>query len=184
MVTKTLLVVLSLFTVTSLPAAININFTAAGANTQVDITGSLNTTGLSFGTPLTYEVLNMQDHIELWATIGPGNYAFAPHGQVIPEWMDLDELAMSYSSVDGDTFGVNAYNVALPENYVSGSAFSLSFIIEGFTLEEINPQSGTILTLGNGDTVSVSGIPEPGYYAGIAGAAGLGFIAWRRFARR
>jgi hypothetical protein len=53
-------------------------------------------------------------------------------------------------------------------------------VINGLDMETFNPQSGVILTLNNGDTVSVVAVPEPAVVALLLGVSSLGFTLVRR----
>jgi|SaaInlStandDraft_1057018.scaffolds.fasta_scaffold41491_1 hypothetical protein len=160
-----------------LAAAISLTWCAATANagviidlndelggTRVSISGSLDTSGLSFAGSVPSSFLNMQDNTELWFSGGPGNYTGASHGQTVANWHALDVTGLSFSDVTGTDFGFNQFNVNLPVGYVSGNSISSRFLIDGLSLTDINPQAGVVLTLGNGDTVTVnsaSSVPEP-----------------------
>jgi hypothetical protein len=165
--------------VSSARSAVIIEISPDGANTRVDVSGSLNTSGLSFGSPLAFASLNLKE-MELWFTGSPDNYRFASHFLPVPVWHSMDANEFSYTFISGGDFGVNAFSIAVPANYVSGTPLTSSFVINGLDMETFNPQSGVILTLNNGDTVSVVAVPEPAVVALLLGVSSLGFTLVRR----
>lgn len=170
----------------SLPAAraaILVDFSSEGDSTRVNISGSLDTSGLSFGSPLSFGSLNMKSG-ELWFTAAPGNYRFASHSLPVANWHSLNVNGLSYSDVSGVDFGFNDMSIAVPSGYVSGSALSASFRIDGMALDTINPQAGVVMTLGNGDTISVSVAPVPEPAVASLVLATVGLVLIRRLPRR
>jgi MYXO-CTERM domain-containing protein len=163
----------------SAQAAVVIEFSDEAGGTRVNVSGSLNTAGLSFGSPLSFEEMNLKES-ELWFTGAPGNYRFASHFLPVPVWHSQDANGFAYSDFSGGDFGVNSFSIALPSDYVSGAELTTRFLIDGLALTTLNPQSGVIMTLGNGDTINVSVVPEPAASAFLMGAGGLVLVIARR----
>ena len=160
-------------------AAVIISFADEAGGTRVNISGSLNTSGLSFSSALSFAELNLKTQ-ELWFTGAPGDYRYASHFLPTPVWHSLNANGFSYSDVSGGDFGVSNFSIALPSGYSSGAALNTRFLIDGVSLGTLNPQSGVILTLGNGDTISVSVVPEPAASAALLGFGGLVIALVRR----
>jgi hypothetical protein len=171
----------ALFSVVFAPAraAVVIEFSDEAGGTRVNISGSLNTAGLSFSSPLPFEEMNLKES-ELWFTGAPGNYRFAFHSLPVPVWHSQDANGFAYSDFSGGDFGVSSFSIALPSDYVSEAPLTTRFLIDGLALATLNPQAGVIMTLGNGDTISVSVVPEPAASAFLMGAGGLVLVIARR----
>jgi len=150
-----------------------ISLSDEAGGTRVNVSGSLNTTGLSFNGPFSTSILSMQAKNSLFFTGAPGSYRWASHGQTLSPWHDLSEDNLSFSDVSGIDFGFNFSIIVIGDGYVSGTTFNTSYLIDGQSLASINPQNGVVLTLSNGDSVSVSAVPEPSLGLVFLGAFGL-----------
>ena len=142
--------------------AVTITFSAEGDNTRTTITGSINTTGLTFSSPIGGAgSFGMSNNRDLQITKAPGRWIHADHGLTLPTWHSIDEAqTIDADDITGRDFGIEGTKIFLPESYTSESEINTDFRILR-KLSEIDPQSGVILTLGNGDTVSVLVVPEP-----------------------
>ena len=163
--------------------AVTITFSAEGDNTRTTITGSINTTGLTFTGPIGGPGnFGMPSNTGLQITQAPGRWMYADHGIALPTWHSIDEVhTIEATDITGKDFGIENTIIILPESYTSGSEINTDFLIKR-KLSEIDPQSGVILTLGNGDTVSVLVVPEPSSTL-LLGLGSMGLLL-RRASRR
>lgn len=167
-----------LATAAACQAAVVISFTDEAGGVRVNVTGSLNTTGLSFGSNFTSSGINMQVGREIYLRNG-SSYKFASHGGTVPVWHSLSAQSLPNSGITGNLFGINAGNVMVSSNYVSGTPFTTSVLLTGQTIATMQPKAGVILTLNNGDTVSVNAVPEASS-ALLGSLAGLALLRRRR----
>ena len=174
----TIVIAIGVFNAGIVKADMLLSFSDEAGGTRVIASGNINTSGLGFGSPSASVNLAMNFGNGLIFTGGSGPWKVASTGQSVPVWHELNESSLSFSDASGQHFGFDGGSIVLPFGYISGSEINSSFLINGKSMNDINPSSGTVLTLNNGDTVSV--IPEPVTLAfvGIFGG-GLWFV--RRF---
>lgn len=161
-------------------AALTLTFRPESNGTRLQITGSLDTTGLNFSGPLpfTSNFRTMDLGYQLAFTVAPGGYFAAEHRRPVSAWHSVSSTDLTLLDVSGGDFLINDRFIAIPEGYVSGEPFYSSFLIDGVSLQDMGLQEGIILSLANGDTVSVTAIPEPSGTM-LVGLASFGLMLLR-----
>lgn len=159
-------------------AAVMISYSDTINGVKIDVSGTLNTSGLTFipfnETTAHPGFVHMANQDTLFIAEDysvSGGYQFAAHGQTVPTWHALDQNSVP-SMVLGSSFGINHVNVTVPLGYVSGTPLDTSVVLTNETVASLNPSNGLILTLANGDTIT-SVVPEPSSSILI----GLGFMS-------
>ena len=177
-------------------AAVTVTVTEAGGNVVFSASGTLNTTGLTYDAGgLTSAGIRPDppstnsDHTVWTLGADPGTglatdgyLGFSNFGGIIGPGTSF----IAATSGTGDRFGINDEYLILPEGFVSGASIASSSVFASADFSTLGLSEGTyVWDWGdgdglNGDTLTLTVVPEPATTGLIAGLALLGFAAYRR----
>lgn len=174
-------------------AGIIFRFSDDGTDTTVEVSGSLNLTGLTATSDTRSQILNVgSNFLDAWWGPGAGAISNSRYGISGTSSGDIGSVHVSNPAFIPDLsplFGVTAFtdSIFVPSTYVSGTAVSYTGTLTGETLSSLGfspnaTQTNTYVVDGGTDSVSftTTAIPEPSGVVSLGALLSLGFLLNRR----